>query len=371
MPQCKNSIALCLALLVLLLAPSGGAHAAEWRIDSPVGDGTPGDVGQPFGVEFGPDGGLYICEVENHRIRRYDLETKALTTVAGTGRAGYRGDGGLAVDAAMNEPYEIRFDDRGNLFVVEMMNHIVRRIDATSGIITTVAGTGQPGFGGDDGPATEAMLHRPHSIALDGRGGLFIADIGNHRIRHVDLASGTIRTIAGNGEKTLPQAGQPAEGNPMVGPRALFVDGDTLWIALREGHSVWRMDLTTGTLAHVAGTGRKGFTGDGGPAREATFDGPKGIAVGPDGHVYVVDTENQAIRKIDAGRGMVTTIAGSGPEARGFRGDGGPATAAWMDRPHGVCVGLDGTVYIGDTNNHRVRRVRQDGAPSPAATERP
>jgi DNA-binding beta-propeller fold protein YncE len=143
----------------------------------------------------------------------------------------------------------------------------------------------------------------------------------------------------------------------MVGPRALFVDGDTLWIALREGHSVWRMDLNTGTLAHVAGTGEQGYTGDGGPAREATFDGPKGIAVGAEGEVYVVDTENQAIRMIDTQRGVITTIAGSGPDGRGFGGDGGPATAAKMDRPHGICVGADRAVYVGDTNNHRVRRV--------------
>lgn len=355
------SIALCMAFILPMLGLSGRAQAegpaGAWRIDSPVGDGTPGVVGQPFGVVVGPDGGLYICEVENHRIRRYDLKSGALTTVAGTGRVGYSGDGGAALEADMNEPYEIRFDAEGNLFVVEMKNHIVRRIDAKTKAITTVAGCGREGYGGDGGPATEALLKQPHSIALDGKGGLLIADIGNHRIRRVDLASGMIRTIAGNGEKELPKDGQQAEGNPMVGPRALFVDGNTLWIALREGHSIWRMDLNTGTLAHVAGTGERGFTGDGGPAREATFDGPKGIAVGPDGNVYVVDTENQAIRMIDTERDVITTIAGSGPDGRGFGGDGGPATAAKMDRPHGVCVGPDGVVWVGDTNNHRVRRV--------------
>lgn len=365
LPQNKAAFIFPLLSLLAFSALTEHAHteaaAVEWRIDSPVGDGTPGNVGQPFGVVVGPDGGLYICEVENHRIRRYDLKTHALTTVAGTGHAGYSGDGGPALEADMNEPYEIRFDDAGNLFVVEMKNHIVRRIDGKTHIITTVAGCGQEGFGGDGGPATKALLKQPHSIALDGKGGLLIADIGNHRIRRVDLASGTIRTIAGNGEKTMPRDGQQAEGNPMVGPRALFVDGDTLWIALREGHSVWRMDLNTGRLAHVAGTGERGYTGDGGPAREATFDGPKGIAVGPEGEVYVVDTENQTIRMIDAQRGVIITIAGSGPESRGFGGDGGPATAAQMDRPHGIGIGSDGAVYVGDTNNHRVRRVRQIG----------
>ena len=128
----------------------------------------------------------------------------------------------------------------------------------------------------------------------------------------------------------------------MIGPRALFVDGNTLWIALREGHSVWRMDLTTGMLKHVAGTGKRGFTGDGGPAKEATFDGPKGIAIGPDKCIYVADTENHAIRKIDLAAGMISTVAGSGPQHKGGTGDGGPATAATMDRPHGICLGPDG-----------------------------
>jgi DNA-binding beta-propeller fold protein YncE len=130
-----------------------------------------------------------------------------------------------------------------------------------------------------------------------------------------------------------------------------------MWIALREGHSVWRMDLTDGILHHVAGTGEKGFTGDGGPARQATFDGPKGIAVGANGNVFVVDTENQAIRQIETKTGIITTIAGSGPNSRGFGGDGGEATKSKLARPHGICV-ADGAVYIGDTLNHRVRRVK-------------
>lgn len=359
--QYSTSFLLILGLAMSAVADTAAKsdHTDNWVIDSVAGDGSPTEIGQPFGVEFGPDGGLYICEVENHRIRRLDPETRALTTVAGTGRAGYGGDGGPANEADMNEPYEIRFDDQGNIFVVEMKNHIVRRIDAQTNIITTVAGSGSEGFGGDGGPASQALLSSPHSIALDGKGGLLIADIGNHRIRRVDLAAETISTIAGTGEKTLPQDGQLASGNPIVGPRALFVAGDTLWIALREGHSVWSMDLNAGTLTHIAGTGKRGYSGDGSPARHATFDGPKGIAVGPKGHVYVVDTENQAIRKIDTHAGVITTIAGGGPDARGYGGEGGPATAAKLDRPHGICVGPDGSVYIGDTNNHRVRQVKR------------
>ncbi|NUQ61816.1 MAG: hypothetical protein HUU20_04965 [Pirellulales bacterium] len=332
----------------------------QGRIDTVAGNGDKSDVGQPFGVEFGPGGDLYICEVENHRIRRLNLNSGELRPIAGTGQKGYSGDGGSASQAKLNEPYEVRFDASGNMFFVEMQNHIVRRIDGKTGAITTIAGTGRPGYNGDEGRATGTELSSPHSIALDGEGYLYLADIGNHRIRRVDLNRGTIETIAGTGETKLPKDGQVARGNPILGPRALFIDGRTLWIALREGHSIWKMDLDRGMLRHVAGTGQKGYSGDGGPALDATFNGPKGIAVGPDGDVDVVDTENQVIRRIHVRSGTVTTIAGAGPDARGYGGDGGPATAANLDRPHGVCVASDGAVYIGDTNNHRVRRVRPE-----------
>ena len=326
-------------------------------IETIAGNGKPDVVGQPFGVEIGPDGALYICEVQNHRVLRLDLKSRELTTVAGTGTKGYSGDGGPATKAQLNEPYEVRFDRGGNMLFVEMKNFVVRKVDRQTGQISTVAGTGEMGFGGDSGPATKAQLNIPHSIALDKDDNIYIADIGNHRIRRVDAKTGIITTIAGNGEKKPPVHGQSAAGKPMIGPRALFIDGGALWIALREGHSVWRLDLTSGLVSHVSGTGQKGFGGDGGPAKEATFNGPKGIAVGPDKGIYVVDTENQAIRRIDTATRVITTVAGRGPLHVGGEGDGGPATAATMDRPHGICVGPDGTIYIGDTNNHRVRRV--------------
>ena len=315
------------------------------------------NVAQPFGVELGPDGALYVTEVGHHRVRRVDLATGRLTTVAGTGAKGYSGDGGSALAARLNEPYEVRFDAAGNMFFVEMQNHLVRKVAAGSGRITTVAGTGKKGFSGDGGPAVKATFNVPHSIALDGRGGLYIADIGNHRIRRVDLKTGLVDTVAGTGERVLPRAGQTARGKPLLGPRALFIQGNTLWIALREGHSIWQMELGRGVLRHVAGTGAKGYSGDGGSAKEATFNGPKGIAVGPQGKVYVVDTENQAIREINLRSGKIATVAGKGPQFRGGAGDGGSATAAELDRPHGICVSPKGVIFIGDTVNHRVRRV--------------
>ncbi len=362
--------------LLLLLSPI--ASAGEYTITTAAGSGEAnnnGDAGvalstnisQPFGVEVGPDGALYITEVGHHRVRRLDRATGKLTTVAGNGRKGHTGDGEAATAAAMNEPYEVRFDHVGNMYVVEMMNHIVRRIDAKTKQITTIAGTGEIGYSGDGGPATKAKFNRPHSIALsadaDGQSGqLYIADIGNHRIRRVDLKTGIVDSMAGDGTKKLPVEGEAASGRPVVGPRALFVENQTLWVALREGHSIWKIDMTDGKWRHVAGTGKKGFSGDGGPARKATFNGPKGIAVGPRGNVYVVDTENQAIRMIDVKEQSISTIAGYGPSARGFGGDNGPATEAKMDRPHGICVDAEGRVYLGDTNNHRVRALELQDA---------
>jgi streptogramin lyase len=356
--------------VAVLFGVSPRAHSEQGTINTIAGTGKATDggsggaalttnIGNPFGVEIGPDGALYICEVSNHRVRRLDLKSGNVTTVAGNGSKGYTGDGGPATEASLNEPYEVRFDQHGNMFFVEMQNHLVRRVDAKTGKISTVAGTGKAGYRGDGGPANEAEFKQPHSIALDDRGGLFIADIGNHRIRRVDLTSGMVDSIAGNGEKQLPKEGSRAQGNPILGPRALYHTDRTLWIALREGNSVWKLDLQRGTLHHVAGIGQKGFSGDGGAAREATFNGPKGIAIGPPPHdIFVVDTENQTIRKIERQTGIIRTIAGVGPQARGYGGgDGGLATAASLNRPHGICIGSDGTVYIGDSENHRVRVV--------------
>jgi DNA-binding beta-propeller fold protein YncE len=298
------------------------------------------EVDLPFGVEIGPDGGLYVTEIKNHRVLRIDLSTRKIEPVAGNGQRGYSGDAGPALAAAMNEPYEVRFDSRGNMFVVEMKNHVVRRVDAKTQAISTVAGTGTAGFGGDGGPALEARLNQPHSIALDRHDNLYIADIGNHRIRRVDAKTGVIESIAGNGERQLPKDGQAARGKAMLGPRALFIEGDTLWIALREGRSVWRMELRDGVLHHVAGTGKAGYSGDGGSALDATFKGPKGIAVGPDGGVFVVDSDNNVVRQIDSETGLIETV----PMKK-------------LNQPHGVCVAPNGDVFVGDSLNNRVLRI--------------
>ena len=310
----------------------------------------------PFGVVVGPGGALYICEVGNHRIRRLDLKTQTLSTVAGNGQRGYSGDGGPALAASLHEPYEVRFDRAGNMFFVERLNHLVRRVDARSGVISTVAGTGEAGFSGDGGPAVKARFREPHSIAFDRAGLLYIADIGNHRLRRVNLQTGRIETFAGTGERRPTPHGAPLDGAPLNGPRAIDFDrrGD-MFLALREGNAVYRIDMQRRTIHHIAGAGAKGYTGDGGSARDALLSGPKGIAMAPDGRIFIADTESHTVRRIDLARGLIETVAGTGARADG---PDGPPRSCGLARPHGVFVDRRGTLYIGDSENNCVRVLR-------------
>lgn len=337
----------------------GAAWSADWKIETIAGNGKPGyaadRLNNPYGLVIGPDGALYICDIDNHAVRRLDLRTRQLTTVAGNARMGYSGDGGPATAASLNQPYEVRFDKAGNMFFVEMKNNVVRRVDAKTKIVTTVAGTGKPGFSGDGGPAAQAQLNQPHSIQFDPDGNLLICDIANHRIRRVDTKTGTISTWGGNGEKKATPDGAPVAGTPLFGPRAIDVDPKgNLYLVLRDGNMVYRIDWKTQTLHHIAGTGAKGWAGDGGPAKLALLNGPKGIGWSKDGGLYLADTESHTIRRIDLKTGVITTAAGTGQ-----RGDG-PETSpkdCAMARPHGVFVDKKGVVYIGDSEAHRVRRL--------------
>ena len=321
------------------------------------GDGGPAPaalLSEPFMCTFDAAGNLYIAEAMNHCVRRVDAITGVITTIAGTGAEGYSGDGGPATTATFNQPYSLQVDANGDVYVVDRLNFVIRRIDAATGIITTVAGTGESGYGGDRGPGTQAQFREPNDCFLDGRGGLLIADVQDQRIRRLDLASGVIATFAGNGEKQRSGDGRPATEAAILGARAVCMDGaGNTYIAEREGNGIRKVDAN-GIMSTLAGTGEFGYTGDGGPALEATWGGPKAIRCDHAGNLLVVDTENHAIRRIDVITGIVTTIAGG---RLGGDGDGGPANAAGMDRPHGCDVDADGNIHIADSNNHRVRVV--------------
>lgn len=313
-------------------------------------------IGEPYGVVIGPDKALYVCEIANHLVRRIDLESGRMAVMAGSGQKGYAGDGGPAIAAQCNEPYEVRFDSRGNMLFVEMKNAVVRRVDAVTHAIATIAGTGQAGFSGDGGPATQALLNQPHSIALDAEDNIYICDIRNNRVRRVDTRTGIITTLVGGGEKPLAGERSPLEGLALKGPRALDFDGRHAFaLALREGNAIYRLDLQTRTLTHLAGTGKGGYAGDGGDAKKALLSGPKGVALAANGDVYFADTESHTIRVVRAKEGIVQTVVGDGK--RGDGPDGDPLHCR-LARPHSVCLDADGNVYIGDSENHRVRVLK-------------
>ena len=320
------------------------------------GDGGPATAAalrEPFMCTFDPAGNLVFSESRNYCVRRIDAQTGVITTLVGDGQPGYSGDGGPADRARLNEPYSLTVHSNGDIYIVDRLNAAVRKVDGATGIISTVAGTGEPGYGGDGGPGTLAQLREPNDCYLDGRGGLLIADIQDQRIRRLDLDTGIITTFAGNGEKVRAGDGLPATQASILGARAVCMDGiGNTYIAEREGNGVRKVD-TSGIMSTLAGTGERGYTGDGGPAIAATWGAPKAIRCDAAGDVIVVDTENHAIRRINA-EGIVTTIAGG---HLGGNGDGGPATAAGLERPHGCGIGPDGTLYIADSNNHRVRAV--------------
>ncbi len=336
-----------------------------------VGTGISGDNGDGLAgaetalylvqdVTVGPDGNLYFPDWNNHKIRR--LVNGAVETIAGTGELGAAPDG-YARDIQFNHPTNIEFDGDGRLLIAAWHNSLVKRLDLETGLATTIAGTGARSFNGDDIQGTTAALDLPSSVAFDpGTGNILISDQANFRIRLLE-PSGIIHTICGDGTAGYNGDGIRAEAAQLNSPRGqsappagritLNAQGEII-IADSGNHAIRKID-GSGVISLVAGTpGVAGYAGDGGPASAATLNIPSDVAVGEDGTIFVADTMNHVIRAI-APDGTITTFAGTGE--RGFDGDGGPADEAKLDRPYGLTVAQDGTVYVADTHNHRIRRI--------------
>ena len=341
----------------------------SWRVSTVAGTGVAGyeeegrggiiatetPVNNPYGVVIGPGDDLYFCEVDTGRTRRLNLETNRLSTIAGNGEKGFITESRRPRETSFNAPHEIRWDEQGNLYIVERDSHSVRRIAAQSGLVTTLAGNGEPGDGGDGRSAVLSQLNRPHSIAFDSSGNLLICDIGNHRLRIVSRETGIISTLSGTGERVQTPDTGPLEGTPLLGPRSIDTDPDgNAYLVLREGNAIFQIDIAGNRLRRIAGTGEQGYTGDGGPAINCTFNGPKGIAYSRQDHsLYIVDTENHIIRRMSLATGLIDTVLGNGE--RGDGPDGDPLNCM-TNRPHGVCV-HDGLVYVTDSESHRVRAI--------------
>jgi len=328
------------------------------------GDGgaaTAAQLSNPFSVAVGSTGNIYIADGSNNRIRKVNT-SGIISTVAGNGTAGYSGDGGAATAASLSSPYGVAVDSAGNIYIADRSNNRIRKVN-TSGIISTVAGNGALGYSGDGGAATAAQLSSPHRVTVDSSGNIYIADTGNYRIRKVNT-SGIISTVAGNGTQGYSGDGGAATAAQINNPYGVAVDSaGNIYIA-DNGNKRIRKVNTSGIISTVAGNGTGGYLGDGGVATAAQLNNPYGVTVDNNGNIYIADTSNRRIRKVNTS-GIISTVAGNG--TAGYSGDGGAATAAQLNNPYGVTVDNSGNIYIADTSNRRIRKVNTSGIISTVA----
>lgn len=333
--------------------------SASGTLTAIAGNGLPGYSGDggpateasllsPRGCGVDSGGNVYIADTDNNRIRKVDVVNGTISTVAGNGLEGFSGDG-RATAVRLFSPRDIVFDSADNMYIADTRNHRVRRL-TPSGALVSVAGTGKEGYGGDGRPATEADLHTPDGIFLDGSGVLYIADTFNHRIRRV-AANGTISTVLG------PEAGRGTER--LSYPKDIAVGAGGVLYVVDPGNNVIRRVAADGTVSVFAGNGQRAFAGDGGPAAAATLGNPVGILLDRAGNIVIADTENLRIRRVGTD-GIIQTIAGNGNYR--IAPEGSAAVRSYLSIPHSVAIGPDGNLYVADSQNHRVVRVGKDGA---------
>ncbi|MFD4612181.1 RICIN domain-containing protein [Streptomyces sp. NPDC058451] len=318
------------------------------------GDNGPALAAQlnyPYGIAVDSTGTLYFSDYSNHRVRKVTTDGK-ISTVAGTGSPGFSGDGGRAASAQLRNPREVAVDSEGAVYIADAGNNRVRKVSA-DGKISTVAGTGAAGSGGDGGLATTAQLHGPFGVAVDSTGVLYIAEYNGNRVRKV-TTDGKISTVAGTGTAGFSGDNGRAASAQLKNPYGVAVDGaDLLHIVDYANHRV-RKVAADGKISTVAGTGTAGFSGDNGPATSAQLNFPTGMVVDSTGALYIADYSNHRVRKV-AADGKISTVAGTG--TAGFSGDDGPAASAQLKNPFGVAVDCVDTLYIADHANHRIRKI--------------
>lgn len=309
----------------------------------------------PFGVDRDRAGNLYLVELKGERVLKIDVKG-ILHQIGGTGEKGSSGDGGPAVKAQFNGMHSLAVAPNGDIYLADTWNNRVRRLDPRTGMIHAFAGTGEKGFSGDGGPAAKAQFGGIYCIAFDSHGEkLYLADLDNRRIRSIDMKTGTVDTVAGNGKKGMPADGSSAKTEPLVDPRAVAVDSkDNVYILERSGHALRVVD-PQGKIRTVVGTGKPGNTGDNDDAKMATMKGPKHLCIDRDDNVIIADTDNHVIRKYSPKDGKIIRIAGVGKTGTG--GVGGTPEQIELNQPHGVFVDPSGTLYIVDSLNNRLLKV--------------
>lgn len=324
----------------------------------------------PMKVRFDPSGTPYVLDWNNHRVRRL-TSAGVFETVIGNDNIGDGPDGasdlvapGVAgIEVNLNHPTDIVFRADGSAILASWHNHKLRNFDPVTGLVHVLTGRG-PDYGGDGGPASEALLNQPKALEHAANGDLYFVDQRNQRIRRIRASDGIIETVAGNGVKgfagdggppTSASISMPTGGNPQPGGALAFDTQGRLYLADTENHRIRRIDFTANVIETIAGDGQQRFAGDGGPATAASFRFPRDLAIAPNGLLYVADTENNAVREIDLATGLIRSVAGDG--SQGFSGDGAEASAAKLARPYGVTTDADGNLYIADTFNGRVRKI--------------
>ena len=312
---------------------------------------------EPFSTQLDPAGNLVIVEMtKGQRVLRLSRDGR-MSLLAGTGKKGSAGDNGPALLAAFDGIHNFAVATNGDLYLADTWNCRVRKIDSKTGIVSTVAGTGEKGFSGDGGAAREAKLGGIYSIAFDAKQTrLYLVDLHNSRVRYLDMKSGTIHAFAGNGQRGVPKEGANAATSPLADPRAVAVDSKGNVYILERGGNALRLVQSDGTIRTVVNSsGKKGADGDGGPALGATMNGPKHLCVDRDDNVIIADAENHLIRKYLPREGKLIRVAGTGkPGKDGL--DGAPLQAG-LNRPHGVDIGADGALYITDSYNDRILKI--------------
>lgn len=342
-----------LSVTIILTATITEADAQRARSHVVIGepltknkDPQPGQLHSPFGVDFDAAGNMYIVELEGGRVHKLDA-AGTFSTISGDGSKNYTGDGGPAAKATFNGMHNIAVTPAGDMYIADSWNHCVRKIDAKTGNISTIAGTGKAGFAGDGGEPTKAEFNFLMCVSLNTTNDkLYVADLKNLRIRMIDLKTNVVSTVAGNGEKGVPEDGSVATESPLVDPRAVAVDSKNNVYVLERGGNALRVVSPDGKIKTVVGTGKRGTAV--GKGLETELGSPKHIAIDANNHVIIADEANRRILKYEPGTEEVKILLGKGAN-KPNRG---------LSKPHGVCIHADGTIYIVDTGHHRILSLK-------------